>query len=81
MQRRYIPHILARWIAALGKGQQVANGIDAKSQLAGTADKLQPPHMGVMIIAMTTAGTRRRMKQLDPLVIANGLDIDAGSAR
>jgi hypothetical protein len=81
MHCRNVANLLARWIVALGKRQQCPDGVNGESEFSGAADKFEPLDMFLPIAAVSATGTRWCDKQVDPFVIADRLNIDAGCVR
>ena len=60
------------------KGQQGANFAEGEPELASAMDKGKDPYVGRPVDTPPTGRTRRCRQHLDPLIVADGLDVDPG---
>lgn len=65
----------------LGESEKGANFLDAETELAGAADKGEPSNMRRVIGAMSARCPCRREHEIDTLIIAHGLEVDARRRR
>src|SRR5258708_3883916 len=67
--------------ARSGEGEQGPDVLDRKTELARPADETQYSRVPDAKDTPAAGGARRRGQHLDPLVIADRLDVDAGAPR
>lgn len=63
----------------VNKVEQTANLVDAKSQFTAAQDKAKAPDVGLIIQAVSLGTARRLRHQAYVFVVADGLDVAAGS--
>src|SRR5215472_3499741 len=76
-----LAHLAAGIVTIFGRnGQQGANFVERKPKFARTPDESQAPYFSRSVDTPPTGGAWRRGQHLDALVVANGLNIDPGTA-
>src|SRR3546814_2987289 len=69
---------LARLFLVVGNAQQLANLVERKSAITGSADERQPLKVLHAVGAVTGRRARRRREQADLLIIADRLHLRVG---
>src|SRR3546814_18569849 len=69
---------LARLFLVVGNAQQLANLVERKSEITGSADERQPLKVLHAVGAVTGRRERRRREQADLLIIADRLHLRVG---
>jgi hypothetical protein len=76
---RKVAHVGASGSAVnLGQLEQGPHFIEREAQFARATDENEPPHIGIAIAAITS-GAIRHGQQANALVVADRLDVPAGS--
>jgi hypothetical protein len=78
---RDLSHVGTGGAGWLGERQQGADFPDAESNFVGPADEGQPANIGLFVGAVSARGSCGRRHELDALVIAHRLEIDARRRR
>src|SRR3546814_18903428 len=69
---------LARLFLVVGNAQQLANLVERKSEITGSADERQPLKVLHAVGAVTGRRARRRREQADLLILADRLHLRVG---
>src|SRR4249920_3254931 len=76
MEGGYFLHLAARCATRFGEFQQSPDVLNDKPQLPRSTDKRKPSYVRRCVVAMTALGAPGLRHEADPLVVADGFEVD-----